>query len=72
LRQTLRAYFASGGNTSSAAASLGVTRRTVENRMRVIEDELGKPVSTCAAELELALRLDALSPAPATEPAVLG
>ncbi|MGN6215487.1 MAG: PucR family transcriptional regulator [Solirubrobacterales bacterium] len=69
LRQTLRAYFASGRNTSSAAASLGVTRRTVENRMRVIEGELGRPVNACSAELELALRLDALGPMPASEPA---
>jgi hypothetical protein len=60
LRRTLRAYFAAGRNASSAASALGVTRRTVENRLRLVERELGRPLDTCGAELELALRLEAL------------
>lgn len=59
-RETLRAYFAAGRNISSAAASLGVSRRTVANRLRAIEERLGCPLATCAAELEVALRLHGL------------
>ncbi len=62
LRQTLRAYFASGRNVSSAAVSLEVSRRTVENRLRIVEQELGRPLAVCGSELELALRLEALDP----------
>jgi DNA-binding PucR family transcriptional regulator len=60
LRQTLRAYFAAGRNASSAAAILRVNRRTVENRLRSIEQQLGRPLNGCGAELELALRLEDL------------
>jgi DNA-binding PucR family transcriptional regulator len=57
-RETLRAYFAAERNISSAAAVLGVDRRTVSNRIRAIEDALGRPLKDCATELETALRLD--------------
>ena len=57
-RETLRAYLGAEGNMSSAAAALGVNRRTVANRMRSIEERLGQPIHICAAEIELALRLD--------------
>ncbi|HET7443217.1 MAG TPA: helix-turn-helix domain-containing protein [Solirubrobacterales bacterium] len=60
LRQTLRAYFAAGRNASSAASALRVTRRTVENRLRTVEAELGRPLNMCGAELEMALRLEDL------------
>lgn len=60
LRQTLRAYFAAGRNASSAASTLRVTRKTVENRLRAVESGLGRPLHVCAAELEMALRLEAL------------
>jgi hypothetical protein len=60
LRQTLRAWFAAGRNASSAAAALGVSRRTVENRLRMVEQRLGRPLTECGAELELALRLEDL------------
>jgi PucR C-terminal helix-turn-helix domain/GGDEF-like domain len=63
-RETLRAYFATERNVSSAAAVLGVTRRTVANRLRSVEDHLGRPLSTCAAEMEIALKLHDLDPAP--------
>jgi len=57
-RETLRAYFATARNASSAAAALGVARQTVENRLRVVEQALARPLHTCAVELELALRID--------------
>jgi hypothetical protein len=57
LRQTLRAYFASERNVSSAAAVLGVNRNTVSSRLRAIEVAVRRPLSACGAELEAALRL---------------
>lgn len=59
-RRTLRAYFESDRTVSSAAALLGVSRRTVANRLQAIEDRLGRPLGSCAAELEAALQLAAL------------
>jgi PucR C-terminal helix-turn-helix domain/GGDEF-like domain len=58
LRQTLRAYFVAERNTSSAAAALGVSRQTVINRLRAVEERLDRPLNSCAMELEAALRLD--------------
>jgi hypothetical protein len=57
-RETLRAYFAAERNVSSTAAALGVNRRTVSNRLRAIEDRLGRPLREIATELEIALRID--------------
>jgi nitroreductase len=57
-KDTLRAYFAAGRNISSAAAGLSVSRQAVGNRLRSIERRLGRPVDQCAAELELALKLE--------------
>lgn len=62
LRETLRAYFDAGRNASSAAVSLKVSRSTVENRLRLIEQKLGRPLLSSAPELELALRLEELQP----------
>jgi hypothetical protein len=59
-RQTLRAYLSSGRNASSAAARLGVSRRTVTNRLRAIEERLKRPISAVGAEIEVALQLDQL------------
>jgi len=61
LRRTLRAYFAADRNVSSAAAALGVTRRTVTNRLRQVGEMVGSPLAGCAAELETTLRLDDLN-----------
>jgi hypothetical protein len=58
-RATLRAYFAAERNVSSTAAALDVDRRTVRNRLAAIEDLLGGPLNGSAADLEIALRLDA-------------
>jgi DNA-binding PucR family transcriptional regulator len=61
LRNTLRAYFAAARNVSSTAAALGVSRKTINNRIHTIESHVGRPISTCAAELEIALCLDQLT-----------
>jgi hypothetical protein len=63
LRKTLRAYFAAEHNASSAASALGVTRHTVQNRLRAIEEKLGQSLRTRQAELEVALRLEELGEA---------
>ncbi len=60
MRQTLRAYFAAEGNVSSAAAALGVNRHTVASRLRTVEEYLGRPLGTCAAEMDAALRIEDL------------
>jgi len=57
LCRTLQAYFACDRNSASTAAALGVTRQTVNNRLRVVEERFGRPLPSCAAELEAALRL---------------
>ena len=57
---TLRAYLAAERSVSSAAAALGVVRRTVENRLSTIEERLGRSLHPCPAELEVALELDGL------------
>jgi hypothetical protein len=59
-RDTLRAYFETKRNVSSTANRLGVVRNTVENRLREIEERLGRPLHTCSAQLEVALRLEDL------------
>jgi hypothetical protein len=58
-RETLRAYFKAERNISSTAAALGVDRRTVRNRIRAIEKLIGRPLGEAAADMEIALRLDA-------------
>lgn len=59
-RRTLRAYIAAEGQTSSAAAALGVNRNTVANRVHAIEARIGRSLASCRAEFETALRLDEL------------
>jgi hypothetical protein len=56
-RETLRAYFDAERNISSTAATLGVDRRTVRNRLRGIEELLGRQLTGSLADLEIALRL---------------
>jgi hypothetical protein len=56
-RETLRAYFAADRNVSSTAAALGVSRRTVTNRLRAIEELFGRPLNEFATDLETTLRL---------------
>lgn len=59
-RDTLRAYIATSRNVSLTAERLGVSRRTVHNRLRAIEDRIGQPLGTILSELDIALRLHAL------------
>jgi PucR-like helix-turn-helix protein/diguanylate cyclase with GGDEF domain len=63
LRETLRAFFASDRNVSSAAARLGVNRHTVTNRLRIIEEKVGRSLTSSGAEFEAALRLHDLDEA---------
>ena len=59
-KDTLRAYYQASGNASSAAAALGVHRRTVTARLEAIEERLGRRLENFSAEIETALRLDAI------------
>jgi hypothetical protein len=60
LRETLRVYFATDRNVSSTAAALGVNRSTVASRLRSVEESIGRQLTACAAEIEVALRLEEL------------
>ena len=57
LIDTLRAYFSVGGNAAAAAASLGVTRHTVQRRIKTVEQTLGRPIHSCYSELVVALEV---------------
>lgn len=60
-RETLRAYFECERNVSSAAHRLGLrSRHTITERLRKIDEALDRPLQACCAELEVALRLEAL------------
>jgi hypothetical protein len=61
LRRTLRAYFEADCNVSAAAAAVGVTRQAVARRLRSAEERLGRPIGALGADLEIALRLEALA-----------
>lgn len=56
-RETLDVYFSCRHNAAKTAAILGVTRKTVENRLRDIENALGRPLNNHFAEIEVALRV---------------
>jgi DNA-binding PucR family transcriptional regulator len=64
LKETLRAYFRTERNVSSAASALGVNRNTITNRLRAVEQRLGHSLATCGADLEVALRLAEVSGRP--------
>ncbi len=57
LIKTIRAYIDSERNISSTAAALRVTRQTVTNRVRRVEQRIGRSFGDCSAELDIALRL---------------
>jgi hypothetical protein len=57
-KATLRAYFAAARNLSSAAAALGINRRTVAARLSSVEDRIGRTLDAISTELEVALQLD--------------
>jgi PucR C-terminal helix-turn-helix domain/GGDEF-like domain len=58
LKATLLAYLAAGRNITSAASALRLNRQTVRSRLRTIEEKVGRSLDDCAAEFEIALRLD--------------
>jgi DNA-binding PucR family transcriptional regulator len=60
-RATLRAYFDAERNASSAAAAIGVSRQTVVSRLQALEERFGRPIGRWAVEMDVALRLDALT-----------
>jgi purine catabolism regulator len=62
LRIALRAYFQAGRNVSSAAAALGMNRRTLSKRLQAAERILGRPLESLAGDLEIALSLEAIEP----------
>lgn len=62
LRAALRAYFQAGRNVSSAAAALGLNRRTLSKRLQAAERILGRPLESLAADLEIVISLEALEP----------
>jgi hypothetical protein len=64
LRQTLRAYFDAESNVSSTALVLGVSRQTVNSRLRAVERQIGRRLSSCIAELQTALRLRSIVESP--------
>ncbi len=68
LRETLGAYFASAQNAASTAARIGVSERTIANRLRAIEERLGCSIVARRAELETALRLRPLIATEGPEP----
>jgi hypothetical protein len=61
LRDTLGAYYAASHNKVAAAAALGVHERTVARRLREIEHLTGRQVDARRTELEVALRIRALT-----------
>lgn len=67
LRQALRAYIAADRNVSSAAAALKVNRKTVANRLAAAEAKLGRPLSSCVAEVEAALTMEDFEAARSTD-----
>ncbi len=72
LLDTLSAFFSADRNGASAAAKLGVSRQTVTNRLRKVEECIAQPLSNCGDLLHVALRLQELGLFPdcRVEPAV--
>lgn len=68
LRRTLRAYFEAERNGASAGEAIQVSRQTVKNHLRTVEERLGRPLADCMAEVEAALRLEALDRLTASTP----
>ncbi len=57
LCRTLRAYIEAECNATSAAQALRVNRRAVNRRVRTVEGLIGRPLRSCLAEIDVALRL---------------
>jgi len=54
---TVRAYLQTERNTTSAAAALGVSRQTVSNHLKMVEELLDRPLPQCLRALDAALQL---------------
>jgi hypothetical protein len=59
-RGVLRALIAAEGNRSAAAQALGIDRETIRRRLTEIEQRLGRRLSECQAEVDVALRVEQL------------
>lgn len=60
VRRLLRAYFSVGCNVTATAAALAMNRNTVTRHLRGVEERLGRTLMSCAPDLDLALRWQAL------------
>jgi hypothetical protein len=58
--RTLRAYLAADRVGASAAHALDVSRQTVTNHLQAVEARIGRPLTECWVEIEVALRLEEL------------
>ncbi|MFD4328520.1 PucR family transcriptional regulator [Nocardioides sp. NPDC058538] len=73
LRETLRAYFATGQNAAATAVRIHVHERTVAYRLKSIEERLGFLINHRRDELAVALRLaDVLRDATDSQLAMMG
>jgi DNA-binding PucR family transcriptional regulator len=61
LLDTLRTYAEADRNVTSAAASLGVSRNTITNRLRTIESRIGHLRPSRVGDVIVALGLDRLT-----------
>lgn len=61
LRRTLQSYLATECNVSATAATLGVSRRTVRNRISRVEERAGIRIGDYLTELDLAMQLAELN-----------
>jgi hypothetical protein len=57
LRDTMRAFLASGSSYTMAASKLGMHKNTVQYRLRKAEEELGKQIRDHRRDLEIALEI---------------
>jgi PucR C-terminal helix-turn-helix domain/GGDEF-like domain len=64
LRETVRAYLATGNNAASTASALRMDRSTVYRHLRKVEEQLGRLLPSCQAELRIALELEELEGQP--------
>jgi hypothetical protein len=64
LLETLRTYYRTDRSITATAATLRVTRQTVRSRLCSVEKLIGRPLTRCALEMEVALRLDVIHGTP--------
>jgi hypothetical protein len=68
LKDTLRTYFACAQNAAATAAALGLHEQTVAQRLRAVEERIGGSVNGRRAQLDAALRVEALLEASSSRP----